>query len=65
MARPERFELPTAWFVVLSPNLSNRLIYLTNQDFFCPILFAYMAFNALICGCLDTFIGQQTLTKTV
>jgi hypothetical protein len=27
MARPERFELPTAWFVVLSPNLSNYLIY--------------------------------------
>jgi len=24
-----------------------------------------MAFNALICGCLDTFIGQQTLPKTV
>ena len=26
MARPERFELPTAWFVVLSPNLFNYLI---------------------------------------
>jgi len=29
MARPERFELPTAWFIVLSPNLTNYLIYLT------------------------------------
>jgi AbrB family looped-hinge helix DNA binding protein len=63
LARPERFELPTAWFVVISKNLSYYLIYLRNKELFCPITFAYIAFNALICGCLDPFIGQQTFPK--
>ena len=58
MARPERFELPTAWFVAIYPNLSNCLIYLTKREIFCPILFAYMALNACIWGCLIPFIRQ-------
>jgi hypothetical protein len=57
MARPERFELPTAWFVVLRPKRSNLLLYLNNNDILYPILFAYAACNALICGYLNSSIG--------
>jgi len=63
LARPERFELPTAWFVVLYSKLSNYLIKLKKQEFFCPILLPYMALNALFWGCLARFIGQQSLPK--
>ena len=58
MARPERFELPTAWFVVLYPKLSNHIIYLTKRELFCPILLPYVALYALFWGCLVPFIGQ-------
>ena len=57
MARPERFELPTAWFVVLQPKRYILLFYLQYNEFFYPILFAYVACNALICGCLPPSIG--------
>jgi len=63
LARPERFELPTAWFVVLYSKLSNYLIKLKKQEFFCPILLPYVALNALFWGCLVRFIGQQSLPK--
>ena len=58
MARPERFELPTAWFVVLYSKLSNYLFYLTKQELFCPIFLPYVALYALFWGCLVPFIGQ-------
>ena len=47
MARPEGFEPPTTWFVELQPNLSYLLFLLLVLDFYCPILSAYMPFNAL------------------
>jgi len=48
-----------------APHPLQQSNLLNKSRLFCPTLFAYMAFNALICGCLDTFIGQQTLPKTV
>ena len=47
MARPERFELPTAWFVVLYSKPYNYLIYLIKQEIICPILLLYVALYAL------------------
>ena len=57
LARPKRFELPTAWFVVLQPKRYILLFYLQYNDFFYPILFAYVACNALIYRYLASSIG--------
>ena len=57
MARPEGVEPPTAWFVVLQPKRYILLFYMQINDLFYPILFAYVAYNTLICCCLVSSIG--------
>ncbi len=58
MARPERFELPTTWFVVLQSNPYNSLFLLSISDNYCPIVFTYMPLYALNYRYLAPFIGQ-------
>ena len=58
MARPERFELPTAWFVVFQLKRPILLFYLLNINIFCPIEFAYLALFAFNWGYLVHSIGQ-------
>ena len=58
LARPERFDLPTAWFVVLYSKLSNYLIKLKKQEFFCPILLPYVTLIALFWVCLSLLLDS-------
>ncbi len=57
MARPDGVEPPTAWFVVLQLKRDNLLYLLKYNDFFYPILFVYIACNALIRCYLVPSIG--------
>ena len=50
------------WLTLSWVDYTMNMACLRRLHEFLPIT---MAFNALICGCLDTFIGQQTLSKTV
>jgi len=48
MARPERFELPTAWFVVFRLSPLILLLFITIYGSHCPIKLGYVALFAYI-----------------